>query len=403
MRLRAAIALVTDRDLLTFVAIRVGIWILVAFTLLWAPLRSEETIPSFRAYNGLTDLLFNTFAQWDSVWFVHLADFGYDSREITAFFPLYPLVVAGVAAVTGSTIVAGVLVSLAAACAAVLVLKRLAGTILSREGQRDTILLLALFPIGYVFTAIYSDALFLALASGSFLAAQRGRALTAGVLGGLAVATRIMGLALIPALIILLWPARWTLREAARLAAVLLLPVALGAYALYLEHRFGDATVFLDAQAGEAWNRDLSAAGPLSGLWEGASQAWHGSIEIVRHLPRSQNYPTGYENPDIWALWNVVHFAVLVLAVALTWVAWKRLGPAFGVYSVAVLAISLSAPADFVPLVSLPRFLLSDFPLLLALAGLLESRPRVRAAVLLLFAVTGAAAAVAFSREIWVA
>ena len=71
-----------------------------------------------------------------------------------------------------------------------------------------------------------------------------------------------------------------------------------------------------------------------------------------------------------------MHFAVLVLAVALTWVAWKRLGPAFGVYSVAVLAISLSAPADFVPLVSLPRFLLSDFPLLLALAGLLEPAPR---------------------------
>ena len=45
MRLRAAISLVTDRDLLTFVAIRVGIWILVAFTLLWAPLRSEETNP----------------------------------------------------------------------------------------------------------------------------------------------------------------------------------------------------------------------------------------------------------------------------------------------------------------------------------------------------------------------
>jgi hypothetical protein len=123
----------------------------------------------------------------------------------------------------------------------------------------------------------------------------------------------------------------------------------------------------------------------------------------VRHLPRSQNYPTGYENPDIWALWNVVHFALLVAAVALTWVAWRRLGPAFGIYSASVLAISLSAPADFVPLVSLPRFLLADFPILIALAGLLENRPRARAAVFLLFAVTGTAAAIAFSREIWVA
>ena len=403
MRLRAAIALVTDRDLLTFLAIRVGMWILVAFTLLWAPLRSEDAIPPFRAYNGLTDLLFTTFAQWDSVWFIHLADFGYDSREVTAFFPLYPLVVAGVSAVTGSTIVAGVLVSLAAGAAAVLVLKRLAGTVLSREGQRDTILLLALFPIGYVFTAMYSDAMFLALASGSFLAARRQRALLAGVLGALAVGTRIMGLALIPALIVLLWPSRWALREVARLAAVLLLPLALAGYALYLDHRFDDATVFLDAQAGEEWNRDLSAVGPLAGMWEGASQAWHGSIEIVRHLPRSQNYPTGYENLEIWALWNVAHFALLIVAIALTWIAWRRLGPAFGIYSVGVLVISLSAPADFVPLVSLPRFLLADFPIVIALAGLLENRPRARAAVFLLFAVTCTAAAVAFSREIWVA
>ena len=400
---QAAVALATDRDLLTFLTIRVGIWVLVALTLLWAPLRSVEAIPPFRAYNGLTDLLFGAFAQWDSVWFIHIADFGYDSREITAFFPLYPLLVAGVGIVTRSTIVAGVLVSLAAGAAAVLVLKRIAGFVLSRKAQRDTILLLALFPIAYVFTALYSDALFLALASGSFLAAQRRRAVPAGVLGALAVGTRIMGLALIPALIALLWPARWSSREAARLAPVLLLPLALGAYALYLEDRFGAATVFLDAQASESWNRDLSVLGPLSGIWQGGSEAWHGSLQIVLHLPRSQNSPSGYDQLDVWALWNVVHFALLVVAVALTWIAWRRLGPAFGLYSAGALVIALSAPAEFVPLVSFPRFLLSDFPLFLALAGLLENRPRARAAVLLLFAVTSAVAAVAFSRKIWVA
>ena len=122
--------------------------------MLWAPLRGPEAIPPFRAYNGLTDLLFGTFAQWDSVWFIHIADFGYDSKEITAFFPVYPLVVAGVSIVTRSTIVAGVLVSLAAGAIAVLVLKRIAGHVLSRNGQRDTILLVALFPIGYVFSAL---------------------------------------------------------------------------------------------------------------------------------------------------------------------------------------------------------------------------------------------------------
>lgn len=375
----------------------------MALSLLWAPLRGPEAIPPFRAYNGLTDLLFGTFAQWDSVWFIHIADFGYDSKEITAFFPVYPLVVAGVSVVTRSTIVAGVLVSLAAGAIAVLVLKRIAGHVLSRNGQRDTILLVALFPIGYVFSALYSDALFLALACGSFLAAQRRQAVAAGVLGALAVGTRVMGLALVPALIVLLWPARWSLREASRLVPVLLLPVALGAYALYLDHRFGNATLFLDAQASEDWNRDVSLLGPVSGVWEGASAAWHGALEIGLHLPRAQNYPSGFHELDVWALWNVVHFALLIIAVALTWIAWRRLGPAFGVYSVGVLAIALSAPAELVPLVSFPRFLLSDFPLFVALAALLENRPRARAAVLILFAVTATAAAVAFSRKSWIA
>jgi hypothetical protein len=375
----------------------------VALSLLWAPLRGTDAIPPFRAYNGLTDLLFGAFAQWDSVWFIHIADFGYDSREITAFLPLYPLVVAGVGAVAGSTVVAGVLVSLAAGAVAVLALKQVAGQVVSSEAQSDTILLLALFPIGYVFTALYSDALFLALATTSFLAAQRKRALLSGTLGALAVGTRVMGLALIPALIILLWPARWSLREVSKLAPILLLPLALGAYALYLENRFGDATIFVDAQASESWNRNLSAVGPLSGLWHGASEAWHGSLEIMLHLPRSQNYPSGYDQLDVWALWNVVHGALLIAALGLTWIAWRRLGPAFGLYSVGIVAISLSAPAEFVPLVSLPRFLLADFPLFVALAELLETRRRTRGAVLLVLAVTSAVAAVAFSRKVWIA
>jgi len=55
------------------------------------------------------------------------------------------------------------------------------------------------------------------------------------------------------------------------------------------------------------------------------------------------------------------------------------------------------------PLTSFPRYLLTTFPLFLALASLLEDRPRLRQAVLLGFAATGAVAAVAFSHRIWVA
>ena len=102
-------------------------------------------------------------------------------------------------------------------------------------------------------------------------------------------------------------------------------------------------------------------------------------------------------------LWNLSHLALLVVAAWLTWVAWRRLGAAFGAYSAATLVIALSAPAEGFPLVSLPRFLLADFPLFLALASLTLERPRARDVLLATFAALGAAAAAAFARGIWVA
>jgi hypothetical protein len=386
---------VRDRELRSFLGIRIAFWAGVALTLLWAPLRGAERIPPFRAYNGLTDLLFGTFAQWDSVWFLHIAEFGYDSEQVAAFFPLYPLVVRVVGEVTRSDVVAAVLVSLAAAAVAAVLLKRIAGTALGR----DSVLLLALYPIAYVFTSAYSEGLFLALATGSFLAGMRGRSWLAGVLGGLAAATRIMGLALAPALVVLLWQRRRSWRD---FVPVLLVPAGVGAYALYLQHRFGDALAFVHAQGSTDWNRETPALGPLDGLWQATSAAWHGALELLRHLPRAQNYPAGYSNTDMWATWNVVQFALLVAAIWLTWVAWRRLGPGFGLYSAGVLAIVLAAPAQLSPLVSFPRFLLADFPLFIALAALLRRRPRLRTAVLALFATAGAMAAVAFSRKVWV-
>jgi hypothetical protein len=387
------------RPFLTLVGIRVAFWLGAAVALLWAPLRQD--FPPYRAYDPRTDLLFGTFAQWDSGWYLRVADHGYDVLATTAFFPLYPLLVRGGGFLLGSHLVAGVLLSLVAAGVGAVFVSRIADRFAGAKVASDTVLLLALSPSALVFTGVYSDGLYLALAAGALLAAIQGRSWLAGILGALAVATRLVGLALIPALLVLLWPRDRSVRQLARPLPLLLLPTALGLYSLYLQSRFGDAFAFANAQE-LYWQRKTDALGPIGGLWDSISAAWDGAAELARHLPRELGSPDGFPDRDRLAAWNVLHLGLLAAALWLTWVAWRRLGAALGLYALGVDAAILAGTHEVFPLASLPRYLLSNFPLFIALSMLLSDRPRAREATLIGFAAVGAVAAVAFSRHIWI-
>src|SRR3954454_12206345 len=258
------------RPFWTLVSIRVAFWVATALTLLWAPL-SGTAIPADRACTALGDLLFGTFEHWDAQWFLHVAKDGYNPVS-AAFFPLYPALVHALAAVTRSSLVGGALPSLLSAGVAAWALAEIARPVLGDRGARDAVLYLALFPTAFVFTALYSDALFLALSTLSFLAASRSRTWRAGVLGGLAVATRLVGIALLPALAVLLWRRG----QPQRLVPLLLLPLALAAYSVYLHFDSGvrDAFAWRTAQTG--WQRETGPLGPLTGLWWAIQAGGHG-------------------------------------------------------------------------------------------------------------------------------
>ena len=372
------------------VSIRVAVWLGTALTLIWAPSSSRFFAD---AYGTWSNLLFRTFAQWDARWFVQIADHGYEEvPEAAAFFPLYPAAVHALAWLTGSTLVAGTLISLASAAVAAVVLAELARMLLGERAARDTVLYVALYPVAFVFTAVYSDGLFLALAAASFLAAERGRPVLAGVLAGLATGTRIIGLALVPALALVLWRGRGHNR-ALRLAPLLLAPAAVAFYALYLERTIGDRGAFAGAQT--TWDRRAATLGPLGGLVDAVQAAGRG----LRTLAGAETFGQAHTV----SLWNVSHLVLLIGAAWLTVVAWRRIGPAYGVYSATSLLVILAAPATGFPLVSLPRLLLADFPLFLALAAVTLERPRARDVCLCTFAALGAASAIAFSRGIWIA
>jgi hypothetical protein len=322
----------------------------------------------------------DVWARWDSTWFLRVAEHGYveasPSGAGTAFFPLYPLLVRSLGRVLfHHYVLAGVLLSLAASLVAFLLFHRVAEERLGADGARRALLYLALFPTTFFLLAVYSEALFLALALAAFVLAERGRWAGAWAAAGLAMLTRLSGLALVPALLALAW------RRPDRARALSSSPIALGLAALYplaLWRSVGDPLAFAHAQV--RWHRHLSPAGPLGGIWEGLRAGWAGLEQLASGSHVHRYWPAVTDlDPLRVALVNLVNLGFLLLFLALAAVAWRRFGPPYGIFAAVSLAIPLSTPSSQWPLQSLPRLGLVVFPLFLAL-GALGGRPRLHTA-----------------------
>jgi 4-amino-4-deoxy-L-arabinose transferase-like glycosyltransferase len=273
-------------------------------------------------------------------------------------------------------VLAGILVSLAAAFGSFLLLYRVAEERLGADGARRAVLYLAVFPFALFLQAVYSESLYLLLTLAAFVLAERRRFPAAGAVAGLALLTRPTGVALLPALALLAWRERDRVRALAWLA---LAPLLFAAYPLYLWRAEGDPWAFLRAQ--RLWSRHLSPAGPFGGIWDGLRAGWAG-IEQLASGSHTHVYWTAVQDTDPIraATLNLECLAYLVLFAVLTVIAWRRFGAPYGLFAILSLAIPLSVPSERWPLLSMPRFGLTIFPLFLALASL-GGRPRAHTAI----------------------
>lgn len=336
------------------------------------------------------NLVVAPFARWDSVWYLAIAQGGYDHQVArTAFFPLYPLLLSGLGVIFGSDLIAGILISLVAFTIALALLYRLVALELDDRLARVTVMLIAFCPMAYFFSAVYSESLFLALSLGCLLSARRGRWALAGALGALGAASRNSGITLVvPFLLMYLYgprmdrpppdrPRASALRRllprhrlTPQLGWVLLIPAGLGAYLLWLALTGGDGLAPFHAQ--EVWLRHF--AGPFGGAWDGAVAAWDGLRQLL-HGPAPPIYFTkAGGDPLAVAGQNLMLFGFLVLgAVALVGV-FRTLPLPYGAYVLAALAVPLSYPVTPQPLASLPRYEVVLFPLFMWAAGWIERR-----------------------------
>jgi hypothetical protein len=361
---------------------RAVIWLGAVFAFYWFepnrnPRAGRWDSPLIHDLGSFTDI----WARWDSVFFVRIADHGYDHAS-AAFYPLYPGLVALLGRVFfGHYVLAGIVISLAACLGAFALLYRLAEERLGPDGAWRTVLYLAIFPTALFLQAVYSESLYLLLVLAAFVAAERGRFASAGVLSGLAILTRVTGFALLPALAVLAWRAPDRKRALGGLA--LALPVA-AVYPLVLWQQVGDPWAFWNAQ--DEWHRYLSRAGPFGGIWS-ALVHWTPSHADFQHAIAV----------------NAESLVALLLFIPLTVVAWRRFGAPYGLFAAISLAIPLSYPSSRWPLLSLPRFGLVIFPFFLALAALTAGRPRLHVLVAATSAIFLGIAVVQWALWQWVA
>jgi hypothetical protein len=338
--------------------------------------------------HGFLKRVLEPWAHWDGVWFIRIAADGYPAHaESQAFFPLYPLLVRGVALLTGHNyVVAGLVVSLLCYAGAMVVLFKLAQALLGPRVALWSVVFISVFPTALFFQAVYSESLFLLLVLLSFWWARRARWALAGLAGLLAVLTRSSGVVLVLPLAVIWWEQRRgvALRlpggpaagpaapgrrpPASSFAWLLLVPAGLALYMGYLWWAFGDPLLFSSVQA--YWGRELTL--PTSAIWRGAVAAVDGVRWLTVHGVGpilGMRLPSGGLDSTVIA--NLLEFTSFAAAVALLVACWRRLPAAYTLYALAALLFPLLYSTAARPLYTMPRFMVVIFPLFVGAAAVL--------------------------------
>lgn len=337
-------------------------------------------------------------AHWDGAWYAQIATEGYGAGApaSTAFFPLYPMLVRLGAVLGGGPALWGVLISLVATLFTLYFLYGIAEHLYNTDVARASTLALAFFPTAFFLNAVYTEALFLMFTTGSIWAlCTRRDLLLAGLMGGLAAATRNLGLLLLIPLFIEWYRDR---REfgSGGLAGIFLVPVGLLAYGIFLAGRFRDPMISARQQE-DYWGRTFT--NPVLTLQQGWQTAVDGAGFLLRPVALFMSSSSG---PSLEAS-NTLNFGFLVLLILLLLAGFFVLPLGLFLYSFFIMLLPILTPSLLFPLMSLPRFVLGVFPLFLVL-GYLLSRSRPALVVWLVLSAGGGVALTAlFTTWRWVA
>ncbi len=270
-------------------------------------------------------------SNWDGPDYLRIATKGYDSKSLTNFFPLYPIVIYVVNFIIGSPLDSALLISWVCLVGLVYFYLKIVDTVFSEKGSAGlrAVLLLLLFPTAVFFLATYTESMFAVLALGSIYFALNKKYLQAAALALPMSATHITSVFVLGLIGLIM------LEQKAKLKTIVatLVTGSLGliAYMIYLTAKFKAPLAFITSQESHGW---------LS---------------------------TGYRGLASIDVFNVV-FIVLLIIAAIYW--WKK-RLSFALYSLMFLLIPLVGQQFG----GFNRYVLMAFPVPLMLYAVSRKRP----------------------------
>jgi hypothetical protein len=310
----------------------------------WVSLRAFPRLPFYEGQ--YPDSFFpdnpslDGWVRWDATHYINLARFGYGEGnpspgEGWGFFPLYSLLMRGLTEglflpVTERNLaLAGLVIANLCFIALVALLARWSANLFGDEAARSTMLLFCLSPFSFFLNTAYTESLFLLLVVATLMLAGNNKWIAAGAVAGLATATRLVGLALIPAILFLAYRRRISLLEA--LTAVGLSCYGVLAFGVYSAFETGNPFEYFSAQA--EW-----------GDWSDHVRYY---AELFATNPREA---IGGDPRHLVIILNVILFGI-----ALAWLpaVWRRLDGATALYTTLIVVVQ-----GAMTWVSLGRYLL---------------------------------------------
>lgn len=373
--------------LTSFITWRIVLFLFLAIAILYIPL--QETFLGGGIESYLKAPFFWSWANFDGEHYLSIAYQGY--LPLTYFFfPAYPFLISLISSLVKNSFLTHAIVGFVVSN--IIFLFGLAGfwklmeLDFSKTIRKNAILLLLLFPTSFYFGSVYTESLFFTTVVWSFYFARERKWIISGLLGAIATATRVVGLALVPALIVELIIQHKKKRKnlLAPFAGIATSLLGIGGYMLYLFNKTGDSLSFMKSV--EIFGQQRSSTFVL------LPQVFYRYFFKVLPNINYSYFPVVFS--------TYLEIATALLFLVLVVIAFKKLRLSYAIY----FALGYLIPTLSGSFSSFHRYVLVLFPAFILVSKLLiKVRKKYLITILLFLVILLGIATSLFTRGFWIA